>query len=56
MSDRIIALFADTTLFGISIVNLLLALGVALVTFLVARAAIGFCYGGSGAGQNTTGH
>lgn len=42
MSDRIIALFAETTLFGISILNLLLALTVAIVTFLVARAAISF--------------
>ncbi|WP_296233004.1 mechanosensitive ion channel family protein [Pseudomonas sp. UBA4617] len=42
MSDRIIALFAETTLFGISILNLLLALAVAIVTFLVARAAISF--------------
>lgn len=40
MSDRIIALFADTTLFGISILNLLLALAVAIGTFLVARATI----------------
>lgn len=42
MSDRIIALFAETTLFGISILNLLLALTVSIVTFLVARAAISF--------------
>lgn len=42
MSDRIIALFAETTLFGISILNLLLALAVSIVTFLVARAAISF--------------
>ncbi|QHG65646.1 mechanosensitive ion channel family protein [Pseudomonas putida] len=42
MNDRIIALFTDTTLFGISILNLLLALAVAIGTFLVARAAIGF--------------
>ncbi len=42
MSDRIIALFAETTLFGISILNLLLALAVAILTFLVARAAISF--------------
>ncbi|MDM3885755.1 mechanosensitive ion channel family protein [Pseudomonas sp. BCRC 81390] len=42
MNDRIIALFAETTLFGISILNLLLALTVSIVTFLVARAAISF--------------
>ncbi|MFJ4065899.1 mechanosensitive ion channel family protein [Pseudomonas sp. NPDC089996] len=42
MNDRIIALFTDTTLFGISILNLLLALAVAIVTFLVSRAAISF--------------
>jgi len=42
MSDRIIALFAETTLFGISILNLLLALTVSIVTFLIARAAISF--------------
>ena len=42
MSDRIIALFTDTTLFGVSVLNLLLALTVALLTFVVARAAISF--------------
>ncbi|MDF0729525.1 mechanosensitive ion channel family protein [Pseudomonas entomophila] len=42
MNDRIIALFTDTTVFGISILNMLLALTVAIVTFLVCRAAISF--------------
>ncbi|HAB02233.1 MAG TPA: mechanosensitive ion channel protein MscS [Pseudomonas sp.] len=42
MNDRIIALFTDTTVFGISILNLLLALTVAIVTFLVSRAVISF--------------
>ncbi|WEK28846.1 MAG: mechanosensitive ion channel family protein [Candidatus Pseudomonas phytovorans] len=42
MNDRIITLFTDTTLFGISILNLLLALAVAIGTFLVSRAAISF--------------
>lgn len=42
MSDRIITLFTDTTFFGISILNLLLAVTVAVLTFLVARAAISF--------------
>ncbi|HEN8798404.1 mechanosensitive ion channel family protein [Pseudomonas sp. CM25] len=42
MSDRLIAMFTDNTLFGISILNLLLALTVSVVTFLVARAAISF--------------
>ncbi|MBK5006790.1 mechanosensitive ion channel family protein [Pseudomonas sp. S32] len=42
MSDRIITLFTDTTLFGISILNLLLAVTVAVLTFLVSRAAISF--------------
>ncbi|MFT0869126.1 mechanosensitive ion channel family protein [Pseudomonas sp. CAM1A] len=42
MNDRIIELFTDTTLFGISILNLLLALGVATLTFVAARAAISF--------------
>lgn len=42
MNDRIIALFTDTTLFGISILNLLLALAVAIGTFLVSRATISF--------------
>ncbi|MCO7519119.1 MULTISPECIES: mechanosensitive ion channel family protein [unclassified Pseudomonas] len=42
MNDRIATLFTDTALFGISILNLLLALGVALLTFIVARAAISF--------------
>ncbi|MDG9883778.1 mechanosensitive ion channel family protein [Pseudomonas sp. GD04058] len=42
MNDRIIELFTDTTLFGISLLNLLLALCVALLTFLVSRAAISF--------------
>lgn len=42
MSDRIIALFSDTSLFGISILNLLLALAVAVLAFLAARAALGF--------------
>ncbi|MCO7058671.1 MULTISPECIES: mechanosensitive ion channel family protein [Pseudomonas] len=42
MNDRLIALFTETTLFGISILNWLLALVVAIATFLVARAAISF--------------
>ena len=42
MNDRIIAFFTETTLFGISILNLLVALTVATVVFLVARAAISF--------------
>ena len=42
MNDRLIALFTDTTVFGISILNVLVALCVALLTFLVARAAISF--------------
>ncbi|WP_281211708.1 mechanosensitive ion channel family protein [Pseudomonas fulva] len=42
MSDRIITLFTDTTFFGISILNLLLAVTVAVLTFLVARASISF--------------
>lgn len=42
MNDRIITLFTDTTLLGISILNLLLALAVAIGTFLVSRAAISF--------------
>ena len=41
MNDRITRFFTDTTLFGISIFNLLLALGAALLTFVIARAAIG---------------
>ncbi|AXQ48487.1 mechanosensitive ion channel family protein [Pseudomonas vlassakiae] len=42
MNERIIAFFTDTTVFGISILNLLLALTVAALTFLVSRAAISF--------------
>ncbi|MBR7521998.1 MULTISPECIES: mechanosensitive ion channel family protein [Pseudomonas] len=42
MNDRLIALFTETTLFGISILNWLLAMVVAIATFLVARAAISF--------------
>jgi len=42
MNERIIAFFTDTTVFGISILNLLLALTVAILTFLVSRAAISF--------------
>ncbi|MCU0122903.1 mechanosensitive ion channel family protein [Pseudomonas vlassakiae] len=42
MNERIIAFFTDTTVFGISILNLLLALTVAVLTFLVSRAAISF--------------
>ncbi|MBP2262039.1 small-conductance mechanosensitive channel [Pseudomonas sp. BP8] len=42
MNDRLIALFTDTTVFGISILNVFVALCVALLTFLVARAAISF--------------
>ncbi|MFW3899072.1 mechanosensitive ion channel family protein [Pseudomonas putida] len=42
MNERIIGLFTDTTLFGISLLNLLLALCVTLLTFLVSRAAISF--------------
>ena len=34
MNDRIIELFTDTTFFGISILNLLVALCVAVLTFL----------------------
>jgi uncharacterized membrane protein len=41
MNDRIIELFTDTTFFGISILNLLVALCVAVLTFLIARAVIG---------------
>lgn len=41
MNDRIIELFTDTTFFGISILNLLVALCVAVLTFVVARAVIG---------------
>lgn len=42
MNDRIIEFFTDTTVFGISILNLLLALAVAALTFLATRAAISF--------------
>lgn len=42
MNDRIIAFFTETTVFGISILNLLVALTVATLVFLVARAAISF--------------
>lgn len=42
MNQRIIELFTDTTLFGISILNLLVALCVTVLTFLAARAAITF--------------
>lgn len=42
MNDRITTLFTDTSLFGVSILNLLLALAVAVLTFLIARAAISF--------------
>ena len=42
MNDRLIALFTETNLFGISILNWLLAMVVAIATFLVARAAISF--------------
>ncbi|MCL8299641.1 mechanosensitive ion channel family protein [Pseudomonas mosselii] len=41
MNDRIIELFTDTTFFGISILNLLVALCVAVLTFVIARAVIG---------------
>ncbi|MCI0913941.1 mechanosensitive ion channel family protein [Pseudomonas putida] len=42
MNDRIIEFFTDTTVFGISILNLLLAVAVAALTFLAARATISF--------------
>ncbi|MQG94672.1 mechanosensitive ion channel family protein [Pseudomonas sp. MN1F] len=42
MTERIITLFTNTTVFGISILNLLVALTVTLLTFLVSRAAISF--------------
>ena len=42
MNDRIIEFFTNTTVFGISILNLLLALAVAALTFLATRAAISF--------------
>lgn len=42
MYERIIDLITGNTVFGISVLNLLLALGVAAITFTVSRAAIGF--------------
>ncbi|MFG0553429.1 mechanosensitive ion channel family protein [Pseudomonas sp. yb_9] len=42
MNDRIIDVLTGTTLFGISVLNVLLAFGAAALTFLGTRAAIGF--------------
>lgn len=42
MNERFLESLTNTTLFGISVLNLMLALGVSIVTFLVARWAISF--------------